>query len=147
MGSSLLNTIQEIIDAQMGAYGLADFRLGIVTEKSPLKIKISSDINIEEEKGQIFLTEQVLLKQLDLTHVHRVLGDTETGYGPDPHTHHIDWDDQKSLTTLITITEGLEAGDPVLLLQVSRRQLYIVLSKVREKKSVIINKDDNWAWQ
>ena len=147
MGSSILSTIQEIIDTQMNAYGLADFRLGIVTEKNPLKIKISPEIIIEEEKGQIFLTEQVLLKQLDLTHVHRVLGDTETGFGPAGHTHHINWDDQKSLTTLITVTEGLEAGDAVLLLQVSRRQMYIVLSKVREKKSVIINKDDDWAWK
>ena len=57
MGSSLLSTIQEIIDTQMNAYGLADFRLGIVTEKSPLKIKISPEIIIEEEKGLIFLTE------------------------------------------------------------------------------------------
>ena len=146
MASNLLETIQGIVDAQMGAYGLADYRLGVVSKPSPLEIKISDQVTIYEERGQILLTEQVLLKQLDLTHVHQVLGDTESAAGPAMHTHHIDWDDQPSLTTLITITEALEAGDPVLLLQVSRNQLYIVLSKIRDKKSVIINKDDNWAW-
>lgn len=143
---NLLETIQQIVDAQMGAYGLADYRLGIISKSSPLEIKISDQVTIYEERGQILLTEQVLKKQLDLTHVHQVLGDTESAAGPAMHTHHIDWDSQKSLTTLITITEGLDAGDPVLLLQVSRNQLYIVLSKVRDKKSVIINKDDKWAW-
>ena len=146
MASNLLETIQGIVDAQMGAYGLADYRLGVVGKVDPLEIKINDQLTIYEERGQILLTEQVLLKQLDLTHVHQALGDTENAAGPALHTHHIDWDDQPSLTTLITITEGLKAGDPVLLLQVSRSQLYIVLSKVRDKKSVIINKDDNWAW-
>ena len=146
MANSLLETIQQIIDTQMNAYGLADFRLGIVTKAAPLEIKISDQITLYEERGQLLLTEQVLLKQLDLTHVHLVLGETETGYGPAAHEHHIEWDSQKNLTTLITITEGLTAGDKVLLLQLSRNQLYIVLSKVRDKKSVIINKDDQWKW-
>lgn len=146
MASNLLETIQQIVDAQMGAYGLADYRLGIVSKASPLEIKISDQITLYEERGQILLTEQVLRKRLDLTHVHQVLGDADKDFGPAEHKHAIDFDSQAALTKLITITEGLAVDDPVLLLQVSRNQLYIVLSKIRDKKSVIINKDDKWAW-
>ena len=146
MASNQLETIQQIVDAQMGAYGLADYRLGIVSKASPLEIKISDQITLYEERGQILLIEQVLRKRLDLTHVHQVLGDADKDFGPAEHKHAIDFDSQAALTKLITITEGLAVDDPVLLLQVSRNQLYIVLSKIRDKKSVIFNKDDKWAW-
>ncbi len=143
---NLLETIQQIVDTQLGSYGLADYRLGIVSKASPLEIKISDQITLYEERGQILLTEQVLRKQLNLTHVLQVLGDTDKDFGPAEHKHAIDFDSQTALTKLITITEGLAVGDPVLLLQVSRNQLYIVISKIRTQKSVIINKDDKWAW-
>lgn len=140
---NLLETLQRITDTQMTGYGLSDYRLGLVTSAKPLKIKISDQIILDEEKGQLILTEQVLKKQLDLTHVHQVLGSTEV---MNAHQHPIDFDNQKELTTKITITEGLEVGDGVLLLSVSRGQMYLVLSKVRDKSSVIIDKEDNWKW-
>lgn len=141
----LLKAIQGIIDGYIKSKAFCDYRVGTVIEEAPLKIKISDRITLDESK--LILTEQVLLKQLDLTHVHLILGNTETGYGPDPHTHHIEWDSQTNLTTLITITEGLKTGDKVHMLSVLDGQKFIVLSKVRDKKSVIINKDDNWAWK
>lgn len=140
---NLLETLQKITDTQMTGYGLSDYRLGLVTSVKPLKIKISDQIILDEEKGQIILTEQVLKKQLDLTHVHQVLGSTEV---MNAHQHPIDFDSQKELTTKITITEGLEVGDGVLLLSVSRGQMYLVLSKVRDKSSVVIDKEDIWKW-
>lgn len=141
--SSLLETLQRISGGVIDGYGLADYRLGIVTDVKPLKIKISEQITLEAGLGQILLTEQVLQKQLDLTHVHQVLGSTEVA---NVHDHPVDFDSKKALTTKITITEGLKEHDAVLLLSVSKGQQYIVLSKVRDKSSVLIDKDDNWKW-
>ena len=112
---------------------------------APLEIKISDREFLGED--ELILTEQVLQKQLDLTHVHQVSGHTESAGGPAVHTHAIDFDSQKSLTTPITITEGLKVGDFVHLLSVMRGQKFIVLSKVREKQSVIIDKENNWKWR
>ena len=143
--TELVKAIQNIVDGFIKSKAFCDYRVGTVVEEAPLKIKISDRITLEE--SQLILTEQVLLKQLDLTHVHLILGNTETGFGPAGHGHHIEWDSQKNLTTLITITEGLKSGDKVHMLSVLDGQKFIVLSKVREKKSVIINKDDEWKWK
>lgn len=143
--AALIKSIQSIVEGYIKSKAFCDYRVGTVVEESPLKIKISDRITLDESK--LILTEQVLLKQLDLTHVHLILGNTETGFGPAGHDHHIEWDSQKNLTTLITITEGLKTGDKVHMLSVLDGQKFIVLSKVRDKKSVIINKDDNWAWK
>ena len=143
--TGLVKSIQSIVEGYIKSKAFCDYRVGTVVEESPLKIKISDRITLDESK--LILTEQVLLKQLDLTHVHLILGNTETGFGPAGHDHHIEWDSQKNLTTLITITEGLKTGDKVHMLSVLDGQKFIVLSKVRDKKSVIINKDDNWAWK
>lgn len=140
---NLLETMQQITEVQLAGYGLSDYRLGLVTGVNSLKIKINDQIILDEAKGQLILTEQVLKKQLDLAHVHQVLGETEV---MDAHIHPIDFDSQKELTTKITINEGLQVGDGVLLLSVSRGQIYLILSKVRAKSSVLIDKHDHWKW-
>ena len=142
--SEFVKAMRSVINSQLSSYGLTEYRIGEVVKESPLEIKISDRITLNESK--LILTEQVLLKQLDLTHVHQILGDTESAGGPAMHTHAIDFDSQKSLTTLITITEGLKVGDFVHLLSVMKGQKFIVLSKVRDKKSVVINKEDQWKW-
>ena len=140
----LVKAMRSIVASQINSYGLTEYRIGEVVKESPLEIKISDRITLNESK--LILTEQVLSKQIDLTHVHQVLGDTESAGGPAMHTHAVDFDSQKSLTTLITITEGLKVGDFVHLLSVMKGQKFIVLSKVRDKKSVVINKEDQWKW-
>ena len=140
----LVKAMRSLVASQINSYGLTEYRIGEVVKESPLEIKISDRITLNESK--LILTEQVLLKQLDLTHVHEILGDTENAGGPAMHTHAVDFDSQKSLTTLITITEGLKVGDFVHLLSVMKGQKFIVLSKVRDKKSVVINKEDQWKW-
>ena len=142
--SEFVKAMRSVINSQLSSYGLTEYRIGEVVKESPLEIKISDRITLNESK--LILTEQVLLKRLDLTHVHQILGDTESAGGPAMHTHAIDFDSQKSLTTLITITEGLKVGDFVHLLSVMKGQKFIVLSKVRDKKSVVINKEDQWKW-
>jgi len=137
----LVKAMRSLVASQINSYGLTEYRIGEVVKESPLEIKISDRITLNESK--LILTEQVLSKQIDLTHVHQVLGNTET---TDAHTHAIDFDSQKSLTTLITINEGLKVGDFVHLLSVMKGQKFIVLSKVRDKKSVVINKEDQWKW-
>lgn len=137
----LVKAMRSLVASQINSYGLTEYRIGEVVKESPLEIKISDRITLNESK--LILTEQVLSKQIDLTHVHQVLGNTKT---TDAHTHAIDFDNQKSLTTLITINEGLKVGDFVHLLSVMKGQKFIVLSKVRDKKSVVINKEDKWKW-
>lgn len=142
--ANLLQEIRSTIGEQMGSYGLTDYYIGTVTKDSPLEIQISDREFLDAE--DLILTEAVLEKKLNLSHLHQVLGDTEGAAGPAMHTHHIDFDSQKSLTTLITITEGLKVGDKVQMVSVSRGQQFIVLSKIREKSKVVIDKEDNWKW-
>ena len=142
--SEFVRAMRSVVASQINSYGLTEYRIGEVVKESPLEIKISDRITLNESK--LILTEQVLLKQLDLTHVHQVLGSTESAGGPAMHTHAIDFDSQESLTKLITITEGLKVGDFVHMLSVMKGQKFIVLSKIRDKKSVIINKEDEWKW-
>ena len=142
--SEFVKAMRSVVASQINSFGLTEYRIGEVTKESPLEIKVSDRITLTE--NNLILTEAVLLKQLDLTHVHQVLGETDGAGGPAMHTHHIDFDSQESLTKLITITEGLKVGDFVHMLSVMRGQKFIVLSKVRDKKSVIINKEDQWKW-
>lgn len=142
--ANLLQELRGVVADQMGSFGLAEYYVGTVTQESPLQIQISDREFLDED--ELILTEQVLLKQLDLTHVHQILGETDGAGGPAMHSHHIDFDSQESLTTFITITEGLKVGDFVHMLSVMRGQKFIVLSKVRDQKTVIINKEDQWKW-
>lgn len=139
--SGLVKAMQSVVGSQLASYGLIEYRIGEVVKESPLEIRISDRVTLNEKK--LLLTEQVLQKQLDLSHVHQVLGSTEDAAA---HTHPIDINDQKSLTALITINEGLKVGDFVHLLSVMRGQKFIVLSKIREKKKVVIDQNDIWKW-
>lgn len=139
--SEFVRALRGVVGSQLASYNLTEYRIGEVISDAPLEIKISDRITLNESK--LILTEQVLDKKLDLTHVHQVLGSTEV---INAHQHPIDFDSQKALTTLITITEGLKAGDFVHMLSVMRGQKFIVLSKIRDKKKVVIDRNDNWKW-
>lgn len=140
---SMVRAIQKIAANYLGQLALTEYCPGTVTAAHPLAIKISDRITIKEESGQIILMEAVLEKQLDLTHVHQVLGETEI---MNAHAHPIDFDSQKELTTKITINEGLKVGDKVHLLRVNQGQRYLVLSKIREQRKVVIDKENQWKW-
>lgn len=139
--SEFVKAMRSVVGSQMSSYRLTEYRIGEVISDAPLEIKISDRITLTESK--LILTEQVLEKKLDLTHVHQVLGSTGV---INAHQHPIDFDNQKALTTEITITEGLKTGDIVHMLSVMRGQKFIVLSKMREKKKVVIDRNDTWKW-
>ena len=66
----LVKAMRSIVASQINSYGLTEYRIGEVVKESPLEIKISDRITLNESK--LILTEQVLSKQIDLTHVHQV---------------------------------------------------------------------------
>ena len=165
----MIEVIRNIIDEQMISFGLTDLAIGTVVSISPLKIKHTDRITINE--NQILLTEFVLEKSLKLihkhgvkgvkiskyTHTHKVEGATkkeqEHLHGidlktkPDEHSHDAEITIKDNLGAKIIIQEGLKNGDKVIMLKTEQGQKYVVLSKVRDKKSVIIDCiSGSWDW-
>lgn len=120
----LLRVIQKINKNQMGAIDSCDYVIGTVVGINPLKVQISDRIILEED--MLLLTETVVEKKLNLKHTHPSVG--------------------TALETIIVIQEAIKIGDKLHLLKVSGGQLFIVLSKLRDKKSVVITKDNQWNW-
>ena len=127
----------------LNSLALTDYCVGTVVAVQPLKINVTDRIIADEEAGQIILTEAVLEKQLDLTHLHLVKGDSEES---NAHSHPLDLESKNSLIAKITITEGLKTGDKVHLLRVDNGQRYVVLGKIREKNKVVIDAKNTWNW-
>ena len=165
----MIEVIRNIIDEQMNSYGLSDLAIGTVVSISPLKIKLTDRIILNE--NQILLTEFVLEKSLKLihkhgvedvkiskyTHTHKVEGTTkkeqEHLHGidlktkPDIHSHDVEVTIKDNLGAKIIIQEGLKNSDKVIMLKTEQGQKYVVLSKVRDKKSVIIDCiSGSWDW-
>ena len=141
--TQMANSIRRIVAKYLNSIALTDYCVGTVASESPLKIKVTDRIIADAEAGQIILTEAVLEKQLDLTHLHLIQGNSDTS---NTHTHPINLESQNSLITKITITEGLKMGDKVHLLRVQNGQRYVVLSKIREKNKVVIDVKNIWKW-
>lgn len=141
--TQMANSIRRIVAKYLKSLALTDYCAGTVVAVQPLKIKVTDRIIADEEAGQIILTEAALEKQLDLTHLHLVKGDSEES---NAHSHPLDLESQNSLITKITITEGLKTGDKVHLLRVDNGQRYVVLGKIREKNKVVIDAKNTWNW-
>lgn len=141
--TQMANSIRRIVAKYLKSLALTDYCVGTVVAVQPLKIKVTDRIIADAEAGQIILTEAVLEKQLDLTHLHLIQGNSDTS---NTHTHPINLESQNSLITKITITEGLKMGDKVHLLRVQNGQRYVVLSKIREKNKVVIDVKNIWKW-
>ena len=141
--TQMANSIRRIVAKYLNSLALTDYCVGTVVAVQPLKIKVTDRIIADEEAGQIILTEAVLEKQLDLTHLHLVKGDSEES---NAHSHPVDLESQNSLITKITLTEGLKTGDKVHLLRVDNGQRYVVLGKIREKNKVVIDAKNTWNW-
>lgn len=167
----MIEVMRKIIDEQMGSYGLSDLKIGTVVSESPLKIRLNDRITLNE--NQILLTEFVLEKALKLihkhgvesvnmgsnTHTHSVSGNTEVS---DPeqhkhavnlntssysHSHSLDLTIKDNLGSKIIIQEGLKTNDKVIMMSAEKGQKYIVLSKLRDKKKVLIDCiTGNWDW-
>lgn len=165
----MIEVIRNIIDEQMNAYGLTDLAIGTVVSISPLKIKLTDRITLNE--NQILLTEFVLEKSLKLihkhdvedvkissyTHSHKVEGATQKekehshkidlNTMTDTHSHDAEITIKDNLGAKIIIQEGLKNGDKVIMMRTEQGQKYVVLSKVRDKKSVIIDCiSGSWDW-
>ncbi|MGP1598974.1 DUF2577 domain-containing protein [Peptoanaerobacter stomatis] len=165
----MIEVIRNIIDEQMNSYGLSDLAIGTVVSINPLKIKLTDRITLNE--NQILLTEFVLEKSLKLihkhgiesvkissyTHSHKIDGATEKAQEhthsldlitkTDTHSHKADITIKDNLGEKIIIQEGLKNGDKVIMLKTEQGQKYVVLSKVRDKKSVIIDCiSGSWDW-
>ena len=81
----MIEVIRNIIDEQMNSYGLSDLAIGTVVSISPLKIKLTDRIILNE--NQILLTEFVLEKSLKLIHKHGVENVKISKY---THTHKVE---------------------------------------------------------
>nr|DAY21016.1 MAG TPA: Protein of unknown function (DUF2577) [Caudoviricetes sp.] len=165
----MIEVIRNIIDEQMNSYGLSDLAIGTVVSENPLKIKLTDRITLNE--NQILLTEFVLEKSLKLihkhgienvkissyTHSHKIEGATEKAQEhthsldlstkTDTYSHKADITIKDNLGAKIIIQEGLKNSDKVIMLKTEQGQKYVVLSKVRDKKSVIIDCiSGSWDW-
>lgn len=167
----MIEVMRKIIDEQMNSFGLSDLKIGTVVSEKPLKIRLNDRITLNE--NQILLTEFVLEKALKLihkhgvenvtmgsnTHTHVVNGNTQTA-GKEPHehgvniitseyshSHSLDLTIRDNLGAKIIIQEGLKTNDKVIMMSAEKGQKYIVLSKVRDKKKVLIDCiKGNWDW-
>lgn len=165
----MIEAIRKIIDEQMNSFGLSDLKIGTVVSESPLRIRLNERIILNE--NQILLTEFVLEKSLKLihkhgvenvsisqsTHSHKVVGSTKSAK---EHIHLIDLQTQENthshnasitikdnLGAKIIIQEGLKVNDKVIMVSAEKGQKYIVLSKVRDKKKVLIDCiSGTWNW-
>lgn len=143
----MIKQIRNIIDEQMQAYGLSELKIGTVISTSPLKIKISDRITLSQE--QLLLTEEVLEKKIKLIHKHNaqtgtfvVKQQTESDS-----LHLVKGNTENELHPFCIIQEGLKVNDKVIIISAEKNQKFIVLSKVREKKSVLIDGiTSEWSW-
>lgn len=148
--NNLYEQIHMLICNTIKSMKFTDYRIGTVLAINPvMKIKVSDRLIITDVGDNIMLTEQVLEKKLDLKHKH-----TTTGLS---HSHSVSkgscsdslsgsYDSDEQLSETIVINEGLKVNDKILMLQVDGGQKFIVLSKLRDCKTVTINALGVWKW-
>lgn len=138
---NLNKAIQYVTKKQMEGASLCNYSIGTVVSSDPLEIKINDRITLPS--SMILLSETVIEKKLDITHEHHISANTQTS---DLHTHGIDVNTEKSTDTAIVIQEGLSDGDKVIMISVESGQCFIVISKLRTKTKVTIDKSGSWDW-
>lgn len=143
----MINEIRAIIDEQMSDYGLSELKIGTVISEKPLKIKINDKIILRQ--SQLLLTEEVLEKKIKLIHKHDAVTGTfivKQQNEIDP-LHLVRGNTEKELHQECIIQEGLKSGDKVIMISAEKNQKFIVLSKIRQKKSVLIDAiTSQWRW-
>lgn len=102
MTTELLGVLQEIVKNYMNAIKMTDKATGTVTKTSPLTIQ--TDTSLPPISGNALILTSNVIERTE--HVKGGAGGT------------------------VTVTEGLKAGDKVLLLRVQKGQQFIVLSKI-----------------
>lgn len=145
-----------------------EYYVGTVKSVNPVTINLGDGKMIRDTGSNIVYTESVLEKKISITHSHNTdcLSHTHDATGLS-HTHRINsnisdtslsdsytttqdldgsYESLPALDELLTITEGMQIGDTLLMLRVSKGQKFIVLSKLRKEKSVTIDKNNNWNW-
>lgn len=100
--SELLGVVQQVIQESMEGMKLADMATGTVVSESPISVQLDISMPPIPEAGLI-LTDAVKPRAVSV----------QGGGGG-----------------IVTVSDGLVAGDKVLLLRVSNGQRYIVLSKI-----------------
>lgn len=105
---------------------LTDLCIGTVLQLDPIKIDFGDNKIITDVGTNIFYTEQVIEKKIELEHTH-IVEINGTRYETD-----------KKLKTY-TINEGIKVGDKLIMLKVANGQKFMVLSKIRDTSSIIIN--------
>ena len=81
--------------------------------------------------------------QKEKEHNHKIDLNTKT----DTHSHKAEITIKDNLGAKIIIQEGLKNGDKVIMMRTEQGQKYVVLSKIRDKKSVIIDCiSGTWDW-
>ncbi len=136
--------VQEIIKNSK----LVDIRIGTVKQLDPIKLDIGDNKQITQFGSNLLFTEQVIEKRISLTHQHDVqtlththansAGDTTPGLSGSYSS--------ENATMSFVITEGIKAGDKLLLIRALGGQQWIILSKLRDSNSLTINQDGEWEW-
>jgi hypothetical protein len=111
-----------------------DLLFGVVTSVNPLKIKIDNRFEVDET----FLILSVLCKEIvikipyreSFLHLHEVPEHISQPGGTDNHTHVINAFNTGQALPEILLWRGLEVGDEVRLLRISKGQTFFVLERV-----------------
>lgn len=139
MYSELQSMVQNIIKNSH----LTDVRIGTVLSLVPLKIGLGDNKTITQFGDNILLAESVIRKTATLTHTHNLTGlahSHSTAYGAsgtalgDTYTTK-----PNSETVTITITQGLAAGDKILMIMAAGGQQWVVISKLRDTTNISVN--------
>lgn len=105
---------------------LTDLCIGTVLQLTPVKIDFGDNKIITDVGTNIFYTEQVIEKKIELEHTHIV------------EINNVPYGTLKELKTY-TINEGIKEGDKLIMLKCLGGQKFIVLSKIRDTSSIVIS--------
>lgn len=118
--SSLVQVIRRIVKETVDAGKPCDYTVGTVTSVSPLEVKVSNNLTLDDEFLDVCEKLTNYEVEIDLT--------DETEPHPDEapnHKHDIKWKKVK-----MKIYNGLKVGDKVAMIRRSRGQKYLVIDKV-----------------
>ena len=124
MSTSLLQTLQSIMDQTMQAGKLSDYILGVVETVAPISIRIEQKETVTEEF--LILTDAVRDFDVDIEVLH--ITENRAGGSGDPAfaSHNHDYTGRKK----IRVYNSLHVGEQVILLRQAGGQEYVVLSRV-----------------
>lgn len=160
--------LQKTIESVYEGMKPVEYYVGVVENIDPVVINLGEGKKIRDTGNNIVYSEAVIEKKVSITHTHSIdcLGHMHDAVGLG-HSHRVNttssetslsgnytttenlsgsYESLSGLDAFITITEGIQTGDTLLMLRVSKGQKFIVLSKLRQSKSLTIDKENNWNW-